>query len=246
MKFQNLLTKYAGILVLALLIGLNACTDDCASKDCGPNSVGCEDGVCICEFGYFGEFCDQIDTTSLCEGIDCGPNSIACESGICICEFGYFGELCEQIDTASVCDTLDCGANGIVVQNGLDCFCECNDGWEGDNCEIQSSLNFLGIYTATSSCDSETFIVTVEESTIIEGGIKFINFSNLVNPTDPNLDFVVNASVDGTAITIFIVQDGITVNGTGELTENGNINLTYTLTDEDGNEQSCTDILTAS
>lgn len=210
MNFQNFLMKYAGILALVLIFGLTACTDDCADKECGPNSVGCEEGVCICEFGYFGEFCDQIDTTS-------------------------------------ICDTLVCGDNGITVQNGTDCFCECNEGWEGTNCETETAISFLGTYSATSSCDpGNTFIVTVEESTAIEGGIKFINFSNLVNPSDPTLDFVVNASVDGTTITIFITQDGITVNGTGELTDNGNITLNYSLTDADGNGQTCTDILTAS
>lgn len=216
MNTQKNFFNWLPVVLLTLIFGLSACTDECDNIDCGPNSVGCEDGICICELGYFGSNCENFDSTFV-----------------------------NPIDTTlTACDTLECGDNGVLVTptGDEDCFCECAEGYEGEDCEVTSRDKFLGTFNATSTCDDESFIVTIDFTSNNPSSIRINNFSNLVNPTTGG-DFNIPANVSGNTITLFATLDGITVNGTGMLTEAENIVLSYTLTDENGNTQNCEDTL---
>ena len=62
--------------IIAMTTGVFGCpgpnpkTNPCDGVDCGSHG-DCVDGVCECDDGWQGEFCDEQD---LCFGVGCGGN----------------------------------------------------------------------------------------------------------------------------------------------------------------------------
>ena len=123
------------------------------------------------------------------------------------------------------CKDVNCGANGICI----DGTCECDPGYEGTNCEIESRAKFLGTWTANDNCTSSgtpSYIVTISTSTTNAQSVRIANFWDAFQNA-------VNATITGNTINIPLQEpdnDDFTVSGSGTI--NGNtITLTYTVTD---------------
>ena len=111
------------------------CTDsvnDCPENACYGHGV-CNDKHnyfnCTCNSGFSGEFCQtNIDD---CDGHDCAPGT--CEDGIndytCNCAgTGYIGTRCNEECTSSNCIHGNCTGQG----------CECERGYEGPYCNVDT------------------------------------------------------------------------------------------------------------
>lgn len=126
------LKNWIQVLMLTLLVGFAACTEDaCESTDCGPNSVDCQEGVCVCTTGWYGEFCDQYDCNI--SGLGC-VNGDCLPDGTCDCEEGFYGGDCSSTDPGdniTTCDEIDCGPNSVDCVDGE---CICADGFYGADC----------------------------------------------------------------------------------------------------------------
>lgn len=90
--------------------------------DCGengyPNRAKTE---CICNPGYRGQICDEID---VCFRINCGYHGVCQTNGTCKCDPGFSGDRCE---INSICDP-----GGLW--NPKTNHCKCRMGWVGDLC----------------------------------------------------------------------------------------------------------------
>ncbi|GAB4377139.1 MAG: hypothetical protein Kow0075_05170 [Salibacteraceae bacterium] len=65
---------------------------------------------------------------------------------------GYFGTHCDSIDL--------CVRNDVVCYNGecLEGVCICTDGFEGEDCSVESRLRYLGEYYMVEGCEKlDTF-----------------------------------------------------------------------------------------
>uniref|UniRef100_H2YAD4 EGF-like domain-containing protein n=1 Tax=Ciona savignyi TaxID=51511 RepID=H2YAD4_CIOSA len=104
-------------------------SDQCAVPDCS-NRGSCVDGECVCERGYKGEACKEID----CYDPGCSGHGV-CVTGVCRCDRGWSGALCADRD--STCFT-DCAGHGTYDVTSEKCICEA--GWGGSDCSAASSL----------------------------------------------------------------------------------------------------------
>ncbi|MDQ3192523.1 MAG: calcium-binding EGF-like domain-containing protein [Bacteroidota bacterium] len=130
------------------------------------------------------------------------------------------------------CKDVDCGANGTCVEG----VCDCNDGYEGDNCEAAMNAKFVGTYNVTDPCTALGYSQTVTAgSTPTE-----ITFSNLGNFGTPA---VVKATVSGTSIsaTNYVDAAGRKFTVTGSYANNA-ITLTYTVTYTDNSNETCANV----
>ena len=119
--------------------------------------------TCICDNGYKGRFCGNID----CSANNCNENGI-CVDDIslpsCNCNLGFTGRECEiNIDD---CSSNPCGERGQCV-DGVNSFrCNCDPGFTGDHCQTNindcagvmcsgngACVDGLNSFTCSCSCD---------------------------------------------------------------------------------------------
>lgn len=125
------------------------------SEKCSSNgNFSC--GICTCNFGYFGKFCEcnneqlldpwkmhcrkSPTDVNLCSGRgQCACNGCVCDVRINPEEYVY-GQYCE-------CDNFSCDRYNSNVCGGIDngeCICGkcvCKEGWSGTACEITDSTD---------------------------------------------------------------------------------------------------------
>lgn len=127
------------------------------------------------------------------------------------------------------CKDVNCN---IGTCNAGDCICE--SGYEGQNCETEQRLAFVGDYSVAESCDLGNFnyIINITANSEIGTELTIHNIGDF--------DFDVTASVDGATFTIDNqLVNGATINGTGQLTS-GELNMSYTMETSSGQTLSCT------
>jgi len=135
--------------------------------------------------------------------------------------------------------TTSCGDNckDVECNTGtcLDGTCECGDGFEGTNCEIEWSAKFVGEYTGFDKCGTDVFTLQspAKVTRVSETSIKIDNFAGFLS----QLTATVSSS------------DGLTINTTdlggrvflGTATISGNkITGSYKVTFSDGTSEDCT------
>jgi hypothetical protein len=114
------------------------------------------------------------------------------------------------------------------------CTKTCDEGFEGDKCDVEIRAKFLGAYAGNEICTagSDNYTLTVANSGT---DILKITLSNVYGSA-----FTASASVDGSSFTVpsQTVAVGVTVSGSGTVTGN---NLTFTYNINDGtNSNNCT------
>ena len=120
------------------------------------------------------------------------------------------------------------------------CTKTCDEGFEGDKCDVEIRAKFFGTYSASQTKNGGAATTSVATITTSTANINTINISNL-----PNNFFSssVKATVTGTAFTIASQDpdnDNYIITGTGALTGT-TITITYTVTGDDGTGTNVTD-----
>lgn len=89
---------------------------DCSIRNITNGQI-LEDGTIVCEEGYSGPTCDDLQCSIPCK------NNGKCVENSCVCQTGWTGDLCEVRQCRD-----SCNYHGVCV-NGT---CLCEDGWKGD------------------------------------------------------------------------------------------------------------------
>ncbi|MFK7903689.1 MAG: hypothetical protein AB8B69_01120 [Chitinophagales bacterium] len=137
-------------------------TVNCINGDCLVSATG--DPFCNCDPGFSGPTCETPDCS-----IDCGENGncVTDASGVesCECINGYSGVDC--LTPPDPCFNVECPTNASCVVDAGEAFCECNFGYEGDNCDIEVRSKFLGTYTGqVDYTDGDVFTDFTENVTV--------------------------------------------------------------------------------
>ena len=127
------------------------------------------------------------------------------------------------------CKEVTC-LNGGICESG---DCACTAGFEGANCATEQRQAFVGIYSATETCNLGDFSYDITITADSENKTE-ITLKNL-----GDFDFDITGVVNGTSIS-FTDQtgNGSTINGSGEL-NNGTLTIEYDLVTTGGQTLTC-------
>ena len=115
-------------IILLFLLKNNSLPDESGSSGCYNNCNNngkCNSGVCTCDTGYTGNYCD-IKCPDQCKP----PGGICDYKGECKCNDGYSGPNCSQQNCPNECNN----PNGGYCKDGL---CICNNGYSGTDCSTR-------------------------------------------------------------------------------------------------------------
>ncbi|MBK9336044.1 MAG: hypothetical protein IPM98_05465 [Lewinellaceae bacterium] len=130
------------------------------------------------------------------------------------------------------CKDVDCGVNGTCFEG----VCACNDGFEGDACEIEWAAKFVGSYLGSDICAGVTYNLTKPAvvTRVTESSVRISNFGGFDSLLDANIE-------DGNKLTFTNYTDPASRKFTGTAQINGNtISGSYTVTYSDNTTESCT------
>jgi hypothetical protein len=135
------------------------------------------------------------------------------------------------------CKDVTCNNGGTPTESGDDCICDCAAGYEGEFCDDESRVKFVGSWSVNDNCSTsgaDSYTVSVTTSSADHMTVLIANFWNaFINP--------VTATVDGNNVTIATQEpdnDDWTISGSGTI--NGNTaTMTYTITDPGNNQDIC-------
>lgn len=174
MKLKNALKFFMPLcLALGCMLMFDSCTEETLEEctgGCGEfGTCDTDTGACICEAGYFGANCEQIDA---CYLVDCGENQ-SCDSitGECGCDEGWYGQDCTSNNPCDEVDLAPCPENAmdevLPLLNDLNevvfneagdttfyCGCDCIEGYAPNDeggCDLVAVPitidDYIGIYT---------------------------------------------------------------------------------------------------
>ena len=137
----------------------------CSRANCSDHGVCIinhdEEFSCNCFEDYTGPLCNIKLTFNSCAELNCSANSICKPSHLdvpwCICAPGYTGDMC---DIPFDCLELNCSENSVCSQRNdtLEYFCDCDFGYEGQQCTNPATTVQTDIYEYTST---DTIMTTV-------------------------------------------------------------------------------------
>jgi len=177
---------------------LNFC-DECLNNDCSDNGI-CINGNCLCDEGYYGEFCENFDPNLICNITNCNNGTLieTEENCYCQCEEDWFGPFCDQFFANSIfgdyyTDYITCSNQYLEdVQGELSTISFYNDVNNNYNIEITNvkvldtnsnlitQLDILGYYNGLDSLNINCFVdgytVSTESSTV-ENDYLNVSFS---------------------------------------------------------------------
>ncbi|KAI8484625.1 hypothetical protein Bbelb_375660 [Branchiostoma belcheri] len=115
------------------MYALCAVATTCAASPCvhGTCTVGDEGYTCICDSGWEGTHCEQVND---CASSPCVHGT--CTDGVasytCSCETGWGGTNCDQ--NLDDCASSPC-VHGTCTDGVASYTCSCENGWTGNNCD---------------------------------------------------------------------------------------------------------------
>lgn len=119
------------------------------------------------------------------------------------------------------CRDVNCGNNGIC-DNGN---CNCDDGYEGDECENEIRTKFIGVWTGPSFCDGDEGQATID----ILAGVGILEIF-LINAETPALSVPAVISGDNFTIqpvTLDLEGYPVTCFGDGSLDDSGEMSFNF-------------------
>ncbi|MEO0581176.1 MAG: hypothetical protein AAF135_03040 [Bacteroidota bacterium] len=134
----------------------------------------CAGLLCLIFYG-----CEQ----NPCEDVMC-ENGGVCVDGDCDCPEGFFGPECEfQLDPCTIRACVGSNTEACVVGNDGRGVCQCQKGYEGDQCQIPWTSKYPGEFTARENCSGtqQTFGMEIETGPEFNQ-ITLINFHNQAGP----------------------------------------------------------------
>jgi hypothetical protein len=150
-------------------------TGNSGNSECNNNG-NMEEGVCVCNSGYAGQFCEKCasgytgypdckEDKGSCEGVDCNGNGQCLESiGKCSCYTGFGGEFCDQCEEGytgypdcklELCTPGDRGCKGNII---VECNSDGTDFFDVEECTGD------GVQCYKGKCLDECGIVEEEQS----------------------------------------------------------------------------------
>ncbi|KRZ14239.1 Teneurin-m [Trichinella zimbabwensis] len=112
----------------------------CEIPNCNNHGQCGNDGQCICDPGYKGEFCEELD----CPSADCNGQGV-CVKGLCYCRAGWTGSSCEISTSLNLCSSYNqCSEHGQY--DDIAGVCLCDDGWVGPKCDVELCLTDCGAH----------------------------------------------------------------------------------------------------
>ncbi|KRY57863.1 Teneurin-m, partial [Trichinella britovi] len=112
----------------------------CEIPNCNNHGQCGNDGQCICDPGYKGEFCEELD----CPSADCNGQGV-CVKGLCYCRAGWTGSSCEISTSLNLCSSYSqCSEHGQY--DDIAAVCLCDDGWVGPKCDVELCLTDCGAH----------------------------------------------------------------------------------------------------
>ena len=122
---------------------ISACLSDCSNHGICKFSKN-QTYVCECNEFFKGKSC-QTDqrpcSTQMNKCLNNGTcvNSANLTSFSCECPLNglYYGQYCENM--RNLCENVTCSEHGNCIQNKNETKCKCFKGFEGDECEVESS-----------------------------------------------------------------------------------------------------------
>jgi|SRR5690606_5316460 len=138
------------------------------------------------------------------------------------------------------CKDVECGANGTC----FDGVCQCNEGYEGTNCELEWTAKFLGSYNVEDVCTGEnpgTYLYETTISKVDDMTLRISNFAGFNQSLNVTVSRETASSSTADKISFTNVTDASNRVFNGEGTISGStITITYTVTFSDNTEDSCT------
>lgn len=147
--------------------------------------------------------------------------------------FTMFTTSCGETDP---CKDVDCGPNGTCFEG----TCECNDGFEGDACDVEWATKFLGSYlgqdvvTGGTAGNEGTYNLTTPAvvTKLSESKIRISNFGGFNSFLDADIEREAPTSLTATKLDLgFTDPSGRVFTGSATITGNtisGSYRVTYT------------------
>jgi hypothetical protein len=197
---------YYFFLACFLTLSISGC-DDCKDVTC-DNGGTCNDGTCSCLAGFSGTNC-EIEDLCTTQPIDC-KNDGVCVDGTCDCKsaFQYYGATCS-----------DHCVNGTYADGN----CTCNEGIEGDACDVFSRDKFVGTYVYASDFVTNSQTSKISLGKYEEGDAWKVEMSNISSTGDTKATAEINGDhisipkqnvtgQGGQRFSVESTEDGVLVN----------------------------------
>ncbi len=122
---------------------VSSCLSNCSNHGVCKHSTN-QTYTCECNSNFIGVSC-QTDERPCSQSNKCLNNgtcinSLDLTSSSCKCpENGlFYGQYCEN--TINLCENVTCSSHGYCMQNQNKTKCKCQNGYEGDGCELESNI----------------------------------------------------------------------------------------------------------
>jgi hypothetical protein len=120
---------------------VSSCLSNCSNQ--GICKLDNHTYVCECNTNFIGKSCqtDERPCSQANKFLNNGTciNSLDLTSSSCLCPESspYYGQYCENM--RNLCENVTCSFHGYCIQSQNEIKCKCFNGYEGRNCDIESS-----------------------------------------------------------------------------------------------------------
>jgi hypothetical protein len=127
--------------ILMSNVDASSCLSNCSNQ--GICKLANQTYICECNANSMGKSC-QTDERPCSQANKCLNNGTCINSQdltsfTCQCPEGspYYGQYCENV--RNLCENVTCSSHGYCIQSQSEIKCKCNNGYEGEQCELESN-----------------------------------------------------------------------------------------------------------